>query len=315
MEIKSLSQVIALGMTVTLVTAQAAPPVVLPSARMPAAARVIGTVVTSGTLLMNERPVPGSGTVQEGSALATNGAPSTLHLGGGVRLDLAPFSRGRFYQDHMILEKGEATVQGNYRLDTNELRISPDAGARSAVAYETDGRLQVSAAAGTVRVASHQGLLLASVRPGQSVLLSPKANNAPDTMSLVGTIEKRESGLFLQDETAGITVRLQGRELTKFIGKKVRVSGRTDEQAPRLEGVAATINVASVQPMGAAARRAGKAGAAAGGAAAGAGLSTTAAVVGGIAVAGAVTGTAVAVSRSGRSATGSGTLGPQTISQ
>jgi hypothetical protein len=294
-------------MAMTMVAAQAAPPAA------PDSQRVIGTAVSPGSFLMNNRLMAGSGSVQNGAALATRSTGSTLHLEGGVRLDLAPNSRGRVYQDRLVLEQGEAAIEGAYRVDTSELRVEPSAGATSAVGYQADGRLKVSAVSGPVRVANHAGLLLASVTPGRSVLLSPKANNAPNTMSLVGTIEKRENGLFLQDETAGITVRLQGTELDKFVGRKVRISGRTDEQAPRLEGVAATVVVASVQPVGGAKKKA-AAGAAAGGAAAAGGLSTTAVVVGGIVVAGAVTGTTVAVNRSGRSTTAQ-SLGPQTISQ
>lgn len=307
MELSNLRQVIALGLAVMVAAAQAAPPAV------PDSERVIGTAVSSGDFLINNRLMAGSSNIQNGAALATRTTGSTLHLAGGVRLDLAADSRGRVYQDRLVLEKGSAAVEGAYRVDTSELRVEPSPGATSAVGYEADGRLKVSAVSGPVRVANHAGLLLASVTPGRSVLLSPKANNAPDTMSLVGTVEKRENGLFLQDETAGITVRLQGTELDKFIGRKVRVSGRTDEQAPRLDGVAATVIVGSVQPVGGAKKKA-AAGAAAGGAAAGAGLSTTAVVVGGIVVAGAATGTAVAVNRSGRSTTGQ-PLGPQTISQ
>ena len=312
MELKNLSQVTALGMALTLVAAQAAPPVGLGSAR------AIGTAVSASNFLMNERVMAGSGSVPEGAALATNATGSTLHLDGGVRLDLAPHSRGRVYQDRLVLEAGEASLDGRagaYRVDASELRVAPSRGARSEVGYEMDGRLKVSAAGGPVRVTNRSGLLLAQVMPGRSVLLAPKAGTGTaNTMSLVGTIEKRDNGLFLMDETAGITVKLQGIELDKYVGKKVRIAGKTDDQAARMEGIAATVVVDRVQPVGSAAKK--KTGAAAG-AAGGAGLSTTAIVVGGIAVAGAVTGTSVAVNRSGRSAPGTtgGGFAPQTISQ
>ena len=312
MELKSLSQVTALGMALTLAAAQAAPPAVAPLAAAP---RTIGTAVSAGDFLMNDRTMPGSGSVRNGAALATAAAASTLHLEGGVRLELAPRSRGRVYQDRLVLEAGEASLEGFYRVETGALRVSPVAGARSAVAYEADGRLRVSAANGPVKVSNGSGLLLAQVLPGKSVLLSPKVGSGgANTMSLVGTLEKRDNGLYLTDETAGITVLLKGSELEKFVGRKVRVAGKTDEQAPRVEGIAATVLVDRVQPVGAAKKKT-AAGAAAGGAAAGAGLSTTAVVVGGIAVAGAVTGTTVAVNRSGRSSDAGTPFRPQTISQ
>ena len=316
MELKNLSQVTALGMALTLVAAQAAPPVGLGSAR------AIGTAVSASNFMMNERVMPGSGSVPDGAALATTAAGSTLHLDGGVRLDLAPHSRGRVYQDRLVLEAGEASLDGlaGYKVDASELRVAPSRGARSAVGYETDGRLKVSAEGGPVRVTNRSGLLLAQVLPGRSIFLTPKAGSGTaNTMSLVGTIEKRDNGLFLMDETAGITVKLQGIELDKYVGKKVRIAGKTDDQAARMEGIAATVVVDRVQPVGSAAKKKGAAAGAAGGAAAGAaGLSTTAIVVGGIAVAGAVTGTSVAVNRSGRSTTGGSTggpIGPQTISR
>lgn len=311
MELKNLSQVTALGMALTLVAAQAAPP-----AALPAKQRVIGTAVSSGNFVMNDRVMPGSGSVQDGAAISTSAAGSTLHLDGGVRLDLSPNSRGRVYQDRLELEAGEASLEGAYRLDTSELRVTPSAGARSAVGYELDGRLKVSALSGPVRVSNGSGLLLAQVMPGRSVLLAPKVTKgATNTMSLMGTIEKRDNGLFLMDETAGITVQLRGKELEKYIGKKVRVGGKVDEQAPRMEGIAATVTVDRVQPAGSAAKKTAAGAAAGGAAAAGTGLGTTAIVVGGIAVAGAVTGTSVAVSRSGRSSEGSTPFRPTTISQ
>ncbi len=322
MELKNLSQVTALGMALMLVSAQAAPPVGLGAVAL-GSARAIGTAVSASNFLMNERVMPGSGSVPDGAALATNAAGSTLHLNGGVRLDLAPHSRGRVYQDRLVLEAGEASLDGGagYKVDASELRVAPSRGARSAVGFETDGRLKVSAEGGPVRVTNRSGLLLAQVLPGRSIFLTPKAGSGTaNTMSLVGTIEKRDNGLFLMDETAGITVKLQGIELDKYVGKKVRLAGKTDDQAARLEGIAATVVVDRVQPVGSATKKKGAAAGAAGGAAAGAaGLSTTAIVVGGIAVAGAVTGTSVAVNRSGKSATGSGAtggpIGPQTISR
>lgn len=265
---------------------------------------------------MNERPVPGSASLQNGAALRTNAAGSTLHLDGGVRLDLSPDSQGRVYRDRLLLEAGEAALEGAYRLEASELRVQPSAGARSAVRFEPDGRLKVSAQSGPVQVTHRNGLLLAQVMPGRSVFLAPKVGTGPaNAMSLVGTIEKRDNGLFLTDETAGITVRLKGVELDKYVGKKVRIAGKTDEQAQRQQGIAATVVVDRVQPVGAAAKRTGAAGAAGGAAAAGTGLSTTAIVVGGIAVAGAVTGTSVAVNRSGRSTEPSAPFRPQTISE
>ncbi len=310
MELKNLSQVTALGMALTLVAAQAAPP-----AGLPAAPRTIGTAVSSGNFLMNNRTVPGSGSIENGAVFSTNAAGSTLHLNGGVRLDLAPHSRGRVYQDRLVLETGEASTEGAYRVETGGLSVTAAAGARSAVGFESDGRLKVSAESGPVRVKNQSGLLLAQVLPGRGILLSPKVGgSAANAMSLTGTVEKRENGLYLTDETAGITVRLKGSELDKFVGKKVRVSGKTDDQAPRMEGIAATVAVDRVQPVGGSGKKKAAGATVGGAAAAGTGLSTTAVVVGGIAVAGAVTGTSVAVNRSGRS-TDAAPFRPQTISQ
>ncbi len=317
MELKNLSQVTALGMAMTLAASQtvalAAPPAREVAAKPPAAARMIGTAISAGNFELNERTMPGSGSVPSGAAMTTLATGSTLHLDGGVRLDLAPHSRGHVYQDRLELEAGEASSEGRYRVETGELRVDPAVGARAAVSYEADGRFKVTAGNGAVRVSHRSGLLLAQVLPGRSVLLAPRAGGAANSMSLVGTIEKRENGLYLTDETAGITVKLQGGELDKFVGKKVRMAGKTDEQAPRIEGVAATVNVDRVQPVGTSAKKKGAmAGAAGGATAAAAGLSTTVIVVGGIAIAGAVAGASVAVNRSGRSTTGGG-FSPATI--
>ena len=106
MELRNLSQVTAMGVAMTLVMGQTAA-LAAPAAARPAPAAVIGTAVSAGNFVMNDRVMVGSGSVRNGAALATQGAGSTLHLSGGVRLDLAPNSRGQIYQDRLVLEAGD----------------------------------------------------------------------------------------------------------------------------------------------------------------------------------------------------------------
>jgi hypothetical protein len=129
---------------------------------------------------------------------------------------------------------------------------------------------------------------------------------------------KKAGHYTLTDETAGITVELQGPGLEKEIGNKVEVTGAMDTSATPVSGASQVIRASQVKHLGkrcsakaaAAAGAAGAAGAgaagagaagagaaAAGAAGAAAGITATTAVVAGVVVAGAAAGVAVGVTR------------------
>jgi hypothetical protein len=104
----------------------------------------------------------------------------------------------------------------------------------------------------------------------------------------------------LTDEATGMVVQLQGGDLLRFVGRKIRVSGPIVPGAAPKEGAVQVVQAEKIDPApegGSGGRKAAGAAAAgaAGGAAAGGGISSTVAVIAGVAVAGAAGGTAAVV--------------------
>lgn len=211
---------------------------------------VIGAATSSGDFRLNERTVASSGTLIEGSALETKAVASTLRLQGGTRLDLAPASRSRIFKDHSVLDQGGMRFKptGGYRIEAKEIFITAaSAGGRGSVELREGEQVAVSSAKGELRVANREGVLLARVIPGRSLMFSQVAS--PSTTSLTGAVEKVGDGYFLTDVTSGVRVQLQGENLAKFVGKNVKVTGTLQSAAAG----ASTLTVASVSVAGAAA--------------------------------------------------------------
>jgi len=250
--------------------------------------------------------VAGSGTVYAGDRIETSGAPSTIRLSAGPRVDLAPGSAASVHADRLVLASGAAVVRpsGAFRVDANDLQILPEAPdatvGRASVAYVGAGRVQISAEGASYQVKSAEGVLLARVAPGRQLVFAPKSNNSSAMMQINGKIESSGGDYYLTDSAASVRFKLVGQGLDKYVGKKVAVTGN------RLTGGGDRVAVTKVEEddddraagaiVGGAAGAGAGAGAAGAGAAAGAagavGASTTAIVAGvGIAAGAATAGT------------------------
>jgi len=290
-----------------------------------AASPAIGVASAKGSFDLDAARTAGNGTLFEGSTVETGKASSELKMANGVRMTLDSGTRGKVYRDHLLLERGTGQIDtgSDYRIKARSLQIQAAANGRAKVTLRGDNRVLVAALTSKVRITNTSGLLIAELAPGRALELEPQESGAAAPSHLTGCLVKKANHYLLTDETAGITVELQGSGLDKEVGNRIEVTGALDTSATAVTGASQVIRASQVKHLGkkctaqgaaaAGAAAAGAAGAGAAGAAgagaAGAGaaaagaagaaaaISTTTAVVAGVVVAGAAAGVAVGVTR------------------
>lgn len=137
-----------------------------------AGSNVIGMAVSNGQMQVDRSAVTGNANLVEGSSLKTNADPSRIQLSNGSRATLAANSEAQVFADHLVLQRGSSLVASpSYRLQTNGLIVT---GAQAQVALK-GGVVNVTAVNGTVSVRSMEGVMLASVKPGTALELTPAA--------------------------------------------------------------------------------------------------------------------------------------------
>jgi hypothetical protein len=259
-----------------------------------AASPVIGIVMSKGTFRVDNATVVGNATLFDGATIETHGTGSSMDLSTGAKVSLASESKGRFFGDRMILERGEGQLDQalgravGFRLEARGLTIRPQSGGASArVALGGGAQVQIEAATGSLRVLNSRGLPVANLVAGMTLAFDPQAPGTPSKLS--GCLEKKAGHFLLTDETTKVTVELAGPGLDPETGNRVEVSGAMDPAATPVPVASQFIRVSTV-------KRTGK-GCAANKSSAGI-STTTIAIVGGVAVAATVGGVAAARRRS-----------------
>jgi hypothetical protein len=281
-----------------------------------AAAPVIGTVTAGGVFRVDNSGVSGNATLFEGSLIETAAAGSTAVLSSGARVLLGASSKGRFYGDRMILERGTGQLDKaeNFRVEARGLTIQPETGKASArVALGAGARVEVAALTGSFRVLNHRGVLVANLAAGRAMAFDQQPSTTPS--KLTGCLAMRGVHYLLTDETTNVVVELGGPRLDKEKGNRVEVTGAMDPTATPVSDASQFIRISTVKRLSrgcstasgsgaaAAAGAGGGAGKAAGTASTHAGLSTTTiAIIGGVAAAALVGGLAAAGKLSGSTA-------------
>jgi hypothetical protein len=262
------------------------------------ASPAIGVVMGKGSFRLDSATVSGNGTLFEGTTVETGATASDLQLQGGIQIGLASESRGKVYRNRLVLEKGEGWLENaaNYRVEARSLCVLPaEPSSKARVMLNGGNRIQVAALNGAVRVTNGTGMVVANIAPGKALEFEPQAAGAAAPSVMTGTLEKKDGHFVLTDETAAVTAELQGPGLDKYVGGCVEITGALVPSAQPVTGATQVIRVSKVKrcskPAAAAA-----AGGAAGAAGAGMAVATKAVIVG-IVVAGAATGTAVALTR------------------
>src|SRR5256885_1496834 len=87
----------------------------------------IGMVEAEGTFQVDHARVVGNATLFDGAVVETGRASGDLRLNTGARMQLASESRGRVFQDRLVLERGAGQLQGTgSRIEARTLRIVAD---------------------------------------------------------------------------------------------------------------------------------------------------------------------------------------------
>lgn len=252
-----------------------------------AASPAIGVAVARGSFQLDASGVSGTGTIFDGTMVETGKATSELKLQSGVRMVLDTGTRGQVYRDHLLLQKGTGQVSNgaNYSIQARSLQIEPVSEGAAKVTLSRDGnRVLVAALGSGLRVRNSRGILVADVPAGHALEFEPQDGGASAPSTLTGILTKKNGHYYLTDQTAGITVELQGSGLDKEVGKKIEVVGVIDPSASPASGASQVIRVSQVHTVANAATHAGMA-------------VGTKAIIAGVVIAGAATGTAVGLTR------------------
>jgi len=260
----------------------------------------IGTIKSAGEFRVDGSAVQGNSTVFDGNLIETAGFSTVVQLS-GAQVTLLPSSRAKLYRDRIELEKGSTLLRGpaNHVVEAASLRITPTSkDSVLQVEIGSPGSVSVAAQSGAAEVRNSSGVLVASLRTGMALAFAPQSGAAA-SVKMSGTVSSSGGKFFLTDTTTNVRVELQGPDVAKFVGKCVDIAGSGMPGVQAAAGASQVVTVVSIKSgtcgKKAAAAAGGAAGAgAAGGAAVGMATGTQLAIIGGIAVAGTVTGLAAA---------------------
>ncbi len=292
---------------------------VIPRPVLRAAAPVIGTVTAKGSFRLDNSTVNGNATLFEGAWVETTSATSSMRMNSGAILSLAPSSKGRFFGDKVVLERGSGELDKaeGLKIEARGLTIQPETGnaaARFVLAGAT--RVDVEATAGSFRVLNSRGVLVATLNAGRALELEPQQTSGQAAQTKIsGCLVFRNGHYLITDQTTSVVVEVGGSGLEKEKGNVVEVTGGMDPTVAPVSDASQFVRVSGVKHLakGCSGTAAAGAGGAAGstpkpvgaGAGGGAGIgSTTIAIIGGVAAAGVVGGLAAA----GKFSSSSGTV-------
>jgi hypothetical protein len=306
-KLETIRSLLAVGLAINLGLALSAPPA-------PAAPAAIGTVAAKGSFRLDETTASGNATLFEGATVETRQTGSVLDLASGARLTLSAESKGRVFGDHLVLERGSGRMDkaAGFRMEARGLTIRPETGGSSArVTLAGNTKIQVAALAGSFRVLTARGLLVAEMTPGASLEFDPQAvasNGEP--WKVTGCLRSVSGHFLLTDDITNVTVEVAGSSLEQEVANRVELTGALDPTGAPVSGATQFIRVTRIHRVSkggcvakgkgaAAAGTGGTAGKASGGAgAAGTGIGgismTAIAIIGGVAVAATVGGLAAA---------------------
>src|SRR2546423_3610808 len=122
------------------------------AALMIGATPAIGIALSNGPITVDSAKTAGNATIFEGNTIETARASSRLQLNNGARVQLASDSRGKVYNDRLVLEKGATQFAGRkYEVNALSLRITGAEPNSSASVSMHGPVVQVAALNGAVR--------------------------------------------------------------------------------------------------------------------------------------------------------------------
>lgn len=193
----------------------------------------LGLATAEGDFKLNNAVVRGNATLSEGALIETMRVPSQLKLASGSMLRLDANSRVRVHGDRVVVEAGSGELRASaaYALESRTLRVEPetDSRLRFALTSSPTGPVQLSAAAGRLRVLNATGTLVSRLEPGLALAFEPQARTADSSApsSFIGCVVKKDSKFMLYDPTLRILVELRGSTaaVEREWGNRVQANG------------------------------------------------------------------------------------------
>lgn len=196
----------------------------------------IGLAMARGSFRVDNSQVWGNTTLFEGALVETSRASLELHLNSGAKAGLAPESRGKVYGDRLVLERGrgELKAASSYGIEARSLRIvAAEREATARVAFDKENRVLVAAVKGPVRVSTKEGLVVANIDPGRTLVFDPQPQvpGAAPPAKVTGRLERKNGHYLLTDETSKVTFEVIGPGLEQEVGNRIEVTGVIDPSA------------------------------------------------------------------------------------
>jgi hypothetical protein len=214
----------------------------------------IGTASARGDMRVDSYMVKGNATLFDGSVVETGQATADLRLDKGAEITMSTSSRGTLYRDRLVLQRGESELaaSSSFQLEANGLRVTPNApNTRGVVSMKSGNTVEVAVLTGSFGVRNDQGLLLASVRPGQPLTFAMQAGGNSSAFSGTGIISAEGGHYFIT--VGGVEYEVTGQDLSKQVGKNVAITGNIVAGATPADGASAVVAIQSSRVLAAAA--------------------------------------------------------------
>jgi hypothetical protein len=211
-----------------------------------AAAPVIGIATASGHFSVQSSEVWGNSTLFDGSTIQTGKASSELALRNGVKVQLGAASKAQVWEHRVLLERGvgQVAAPSAYQIDAAGLKINVD-GARVRVGI-TD-RIEVVSFAGSARVTTQAGFLLASIPAGRAMSFAMQAGSS-GIVSRTGCLLYKDGHFILQDENTQEVAQLEGSiDFAGNTGNRVTVTGTASGSKAAVSIATLVLDVATIK--------------------------------------------------------------------
>jgi hypothetical protein len=259
----------------------------------------IGVAIAGREFQVNGVLQSGGMELADGAQVRTGGAPATVNLKNGTRIELASRSQGRIFQRRLLLNEGagQFATSEDFAIEALSLRVAPlSPNASGRVVLLGPRKLELAALTGIWSVANSEGVIIANLAPGTALefQLPEKTNAAANTdtaAKMKGCLRKKDGHYILKDETTNVTAELQAADpqiLEKEVRHHVQITGNRVTGTTPVKGSSQLIGVSELKLLS-------KHCAFPAGLLAGGGIATAAIIAGIIIGTGAVVGTIIAV--------------------
>jgi len=216
-----------------------------------AAGPSLGVAMATGSFRIDGSTVSDNATLFGGATIETEKASSRLQLSSGARIELAPSSRAKVYDDHLSLESGLGELASkDYQIEAKTLRIETDeTNSLARVQIESSKSVLITAVHGSARVYNEIGMLVANVRPGVALSFQPQAA-APAASERSGCLSRSKedpSKYILVDTVANVTVEVRGAGVAEQVGNQVKITGTTFRSVVPVMGASQVIQVTKIE--------------------------------------------------------------------